>query len=92
MEEELRIRPSHGFVVCGDGTRHRIENTQELRSWVLDWSADSGRPEGGDGADPGSIPRLANAARAVSVRIAAKFAFDVSYVARKSRYPCRVPL
>ena len=36
VEEELRIRPSHGFIVCGDGTRHRIENTEELRAWVLD--------------------------------------------------------
>jgi CRISPR-associated exonuclease Cas4 len=35
-EEELRIRPSHGFVVCGDGTRRRIENSEELRAWVLD--------------------------------------------------------
>jgi CRISPR-associated exonuclease Cas4 len=36
IEEELRIRPPHGFIVCGDGTRHRIENTAELRAWVLD--------------------------------------------------------
>jgi CRISPR-associated exonuclease Cas4 len=36
IEEELRIRPSHGFIVCGDGTRHRIENTDDLRAWVLD--------------------------------------------------------
>jgi CRISPR-associated exonuclease Cas4 len=36
VEEELRIRPSHGFIVCGDGTRHRIENTDELRFWVLE--------------------------------------------------------
>jgi CRISPR-associated exonuclease Cas4 len=36
IEEELRIRPSHGFIVCGDGTRHRIENTAELRAWVLE--------------------------------------------------------
>ena len=36
VEEELRVRPSHGFIVCGDGTRHRIENSEELRSWVLD--------------------------------------------------------
>jgi CRISPR-associated exonuclease Cas4 len=35
VEEKLRIRPSHGFVTCGDGTRHRIENTEELRAWVL---------------------------------------------------------
>lgn len=36
VEEELRIRPSHGFVVLGDGMRHRIDNTEELRVWVLD--------------------------------------------------------
>jgi CRISPR-associated exonuclease Cas4 len=36
IEEELRIRPTHGFIVCGDGARHRIENTEELRSWVLE--------------------------------------------------------
>ena len=35
IEEELRIRPPHGFVVCGDGTRHRVENTENLRAWVL---------------------------------------------------------
>ena len=36
IEEELRVRPTHGFVVCGDGTRRRIENTEELQAWVLD--------------------------------------------------------
>jgi CRISPR-associated exonuclease Cas4 len=36
IEEELRICPTHGFIVLGDGTRHRIDNTEELRSWVLE--------------------------------------------------------
>jgi CRISPR/Cas system-associated exonuclease Cas4 (RecB family) len=36
VEEELRIRPPYAFVVCGDGRRHRIENTEELRAWVLE--------------------------------------------------------
>ncbi len=36
IEEELRIRPTHGFIVLGDGTRHRIENSEELRAWVLE--------------------------------------------------------
>ena len=36
VEEELRIRPTHGFIVCGDGTRHRVENEESLRAWVLD--------------------------------------------------------
>jgi CRISPR-associated exonuclease Cas4 len=36
IEEELRIRPTHGFIVLGGGTRHRVENTPELRAWVLD--------------------------------------------------------
>ena len=35
IEEELRTRPPHGFVTCGDGTRHRIENDEPLRAWVL---------------------------------------------------------
>ena len=35
IEEELRIRPTHGFIVCGDGTRHKIDNTPELRAWVI---------------------------------------------------------
>jgi hypothetical protein len=38
VEEVLRIRPSHGFVVC-DGTRHRVENDEALRTWVLDLAA-----------------------------------------------------
>jgi CRISPR-associated exonuclease Cas4 len=36
IEEELRIRPSHGVIVCGDGTRHQVENDAELRAWVID--------------------------------------------------------
>jgi CRISPR-associated exonuclease Cas4 len=36
IEDQLAVRPPHGFIVCGDGTRHRIDNTDELRSWVLE--------------------------------------------------------
>lgn len=36
IEEELKTRPSHGFVICGDGTRHRIDNDEPLRAWVLE--------------------------------------------------------
>ena len=36
VEEELRVRPPHGFIVLGDGSRHRIENDDGLRAWVLD--------------------------------------------------------
>jgi len=36
IEDQLGVRPTHGFIVCGDGARHRIENTEELRGWVLD--------------------------------------------------------
>jgi len=39
IEEELRVRPSHGFIVLGDGTRHKIENDESLRAWVLDLAA-----------------------------------------------------
>jgi CRISPR-associated exonuclease Cas4 len=35
VEEQFRIRPTYGFIVCGDGTRHRIDNTDDLRAWVL---------------------------------------------------------
>jgi hypothetical protein len=36
IEDQLKVTPTHGFIVTGDGTRHRIENTTELRAWVLD--------------------------------------------------------
>jgi CRISPR-associated exonuclease Cas4 len=36
VEERYRVKPSHGFIVCGDGTRHRIDNTDDLRAWVLE--------------------------------------------------------
>jgi CRISPR-associated exonuclease Cas4 len=36
IEDRLGVRPPHGFLVCGDGTRHRIENDASLRAWVLD--------------------------------------------------------
>jgi CRISPR-associated exonuclease Cas4 len=36
IEDQLNVRPTHGFIVCGDGTRHRVENTEELRAWVLE--------------------------------------------------------
>ncbi len=35
IEEVHGKRPTHGYIVTGDGVRHRIENTQELRAWVL---------------------------------------------------------
>jgi hypothetical protein len=34
--DQLRVRPTHGTVVCGDDTRHRIDNDEHLRAWVLD--------------------------------------------------------
>jgi CRISPR-associated exonuclease Cas4 len=40
VEDRLGIRPTHGFLVCGDGTRHRIDNTEELRGWVLGMAAE----------------------------------------------------
>jgi len=36
IEEQFGVRPPHGFVVTGDGVRHRVENTEQLRAWVLD--------------------------------------------------------
>jgi CRISPR/Cas system-associated exonuclease Cas4 (RecB family) len=39
IEDQLAVVPPHGFIVCGDGSRHRIENTPELRGWVLELAA-----------------------------------------------------
>jgi len=39
IEEQLRRRPAYGVLVLGDGTRHRIDNTEELRAWVLELAA-----------------------------------------------------
>ena len=39
IEDQCKVRPSHGFIVLGDGTRHRIENDAVLRSWVLGLAA-----------------------------------------------------
>ena len=35
IEEQFRQRPAYGVIVC-DGARHRIENTDELRAWVME--------------------------------------------------------
>lgn len=35
IEEKDGVRPPHGVVVLGDGSRHRVENTEELRAWVV---------------------------------------------------------
>lgn len=35
IEDQLRVRPTHGFIVCGNGSRHRIDNTEDLQAWVL---------------------------------------------------------
>jgi CRISPR-associated exonuclease Cas4 len=36
VEERFRVKPPYGFVVTGDGTRHRVENEERLRAWVLE--------------------------------------------------------
>lgn len=36
IEERFGVRPPHGFVVLGTGERHRVENDEKLRAWVLD--------------------------------------------------------
>lgn len=35
IEEETGVRPKHGFVSLKSGERERVENTPELRDWVL---------------------------------------------------------
>jgi hypothetical protein len=32
IEDRLGVRPTHGFVVLGDGTRERVDNTPDLRA------------------------------------------------------------
>ena len=39
IEEQFGTRPPYGVVVTGDGRRHVIENTAELRAWVLSLAA-----------------------------------------------------
>jgi CRISPR-associated exonuclease Cas4 len=36
IEDQRGVRPTHGFVVTGDGQRHRVENTDALRARVLE--------------------------------------------------------
>jgi CRISPR-associated exonuclease Cas4 len=36
VEEEYGVRPPYGVIVTGNGTRHRIDNEEGLRVWVLD--------------------------------------------------------
>jgi CRISPR-associated exonuclease Cas4 len=36
VEEQFGSRPPCGFVVTGDGKRHMVNNTEELRAWVLE--------------------------------------------------------
>ena len=43
IEEELRIRPPHGFIVCGDGTRHRIDNMRSCGLGCSTWPGRFGR-------------------------------------------------
>jgi hypothetical protein len=36
IEEDRGVRPPDGIVVYGDGSRHKVENTDALRAWVLE--------------------------------------------------------
>jgi len=40
IEEEFGVQPPFGFVVTGDGKRHRIDNDERLREWVLQLAAE----------------------------------------------------
>jgi CRISPR-associated exonuclease Cas4 len=35
IEDRFGVRPPHGFIVLGDGSPHKVENTASLRAWVL---------------------------------------------------------
>jgi CRISPR/Cas system-associated exonuclease Cas4 (RecB family) len=39
IEEDTGVAPPHGYVVLAGGRRERVENTPELRAWVLKVSA-----------------------------------------------------
>jgi hypothetical protein len=83
IEDQLKVRPSHGFVVLGDGTRHRIENDELLRSWVLDLAARirahfHARPGRASACRSLSILSLGNAARADSGHIAGRLDCEVN--------------
>ena len=39
VEEHYRLRPPYGFIVCGDGSRHRVANDESLKAEVLDIAA-----------------------------------------------------
>lgn len=39
IEDQKKVRPPYGFLVLGDGTRHRVDNTPELRAKVLEAAA-----------------------------------------------------
>lgn len=39
VEDQLGVRPPYGVIVLGDGRRHVIENTAELRAWVFEMAA-----------------------------------------------------
>jgi CRISPR-associated exonuclease Cas4 len=42
IEEQPKMKPTHGFIVCGDGSRHRIENESELQALVLELASEIG--------------------------------------------------
>lgn len=35
IEEEIGVRPTHGFIGTGDGRREKVENSDQIRAWVL---------------------------------------------------------
>jgi CRISPR-associated exonuclease Cas4 len=40
IEEELGMRPPYGVIVLGDGTQHRVINTDGLRGWGIELAAE----------------------------------------------------
>jgi len=36
IEDQLAVRPTHGIIALGDGTRYRVQNAAELRALVLE--------------------------------------------------------
>lgn len=60
IEERYRSRPTHGFIVTGDSARHRVDNSDELRSAGARYCrTNSGSEAAGSPLNPGRTQAVA---------------------------------